>query len=125
MDLRISEIPKVQLHGGDVYRNKVRLDFSVNLDPLPMPVSVKEAMLEGVEEIHQYPDPLQQKLRERISAYERIGMENIICGNGASELMMAVVHAVKPKKALIAAPCYAGYAVALKASDAEVTEYLL
>ncbi len=30
-----------------------------------------------------------------------------------------------PRKALIAAPCYAGYAVALKASDAEITEYLL
>jgi threonine-phosphate decarboxylase len=45
------------LHGGDVYRNKVRLDFSVNLNPLPMPSSVADAMRAALEEIQQYPDP--------------------------------------------------------------------
>ena len=38
---------------------------------------------------------------------------------------MAAVHAVRPGKALVAAPCYAGYAVALKAEDTEIEEYLL
>ena len=28
-------------HGGDVYRNKVRLDFSVNTNPLGMSENVK------------------------------------------------------------------------------------
>jgi histidinol-phosphate/aromatic aminotransferase/cobyric acid decarboxylase-like protein len=108
-----------------VYRNEVRLDFSVNLDPLPMPESVKDAMLKGIEEIHQYPDPLQQKLREKIGALEGVGPHSIVCGNGASELLMATVHAVKPKRALIAAPCYAGYGVALAAEDTEIKEYFL
>ena len=116
---------KELIHGGDVYRNEVRLDFSVNLDPLPMPSSVKEAMLKGIGEIYQYPDPIQQELRAGIAAFEGISPENIVCGNGASELLMAAVHAVKPKKALIAAPCYAGYAVALNAADASVEEYFL
>ena len=113
------------LHGGDVYRNEVRLDFSVNLNPYPMPSEVTEAIRAGMHEINQYPDPAQQKLRERIAKLESMEPENIVCGNGASELLMAAVHAVMPRKALITAPCYAGYAVALKASDAEVTEYLL
>lgn len=113
------------LHGGDVYRNEVRLDFSVNLDPLPMPETVREAMLKGIDEIHQYPDPVQQELNAKIGVFEGVSPERIICGNGASELLMAAVHAVKPKKALIAAPCYAGYAVALKAEDAEIKEYFL
>ena len=113
------------LHGGDVYRNEVRLDFSVNLNPFPMPAEVTEAIQAGMSEINQYPDPAQQKLRERIAALEGVGTENVVCGNGASELLMAAVHAIMPRKALITAPCYAGYAVALKASDAEVTEYLL
>ena len=30
-----------------------------------------------------------------------------------------------PRKALVTAPCYAGYARALEASGAEVTEYML
>ena len=113
------------LHGGDVYRNEVRLDYSVNLKPFPMPQDVTEAIREGMTEIHQYPDPAQQKLRERIAALEGVGMDKVVCGNGASELLMASVHAVLPRKALIAAPCYAGYAVALKASDAEIKEYFL
>ena len=113
------------LHGGDVYRNEVRLDFSVNLNPFPMPQEVTEAMQAGMSEVHQYPDPSQQKLREGIASLKGLDTENVICGNGASELLMAAVHAVRPKKALVAAPCYAGYAVALKAEDAEIEEYLL
>lgn len=113
------------LHGGDVYRNEVRLDYSVNLNPFPIPSEVTEAIQAGMSEIHQYPDHAQQKLRERIAGLEGVDTENVVCGNGASELLMAAVHAVMPRKALIAAPCYAGYAVALKASEAEVTEYFL
>ena len=125
MDDEKTYIVNEAVHGGDVYRNEVRLDFSVNLNPLEMPVSVEEAMMSGIEEIRQYPDPQQQKLREGIASFEGIGPEHIICGNGASELIMAAVHAVKPKKALVTTPCYAGYAAALMAEDAVTEEYPL
>lgn len=113
------------VHGGDVYRNEVVLDFSVNLNPMPMPREVIDAASAGLAEMHQYPDPVQQELRERIASYEGVPAENVICGSGASELMMAVCHAFRPRKALITAPCYAGYERALGATDAEVVEYLL
>lgn len=125
MDLSNTDNRIEALHGGDVYRNEVRLDYSVNLNPFPMPSEVTEAIQAGIAEINQYPDPAQQKLRERIAVLEGVDSENVVCGNGASELLMAVVHAVMPQKALITAPCYAGYAVALKASDTEIKEYLL
>ena len=131
------------VHGGDVYRNRVLLDYSVNLNPLAMPGSVMEASLSGLGEMHQYPDPYQVELRKAIGCYEGIDSGNIVCGNGASELIMAAVHAFRPRAALttapimaavhafrprtaiITAPCYAGYARALMASDAKVTEYVL
>lgn len=113
------------VHGGDVYRNEVVLDFSVNLNPMPMPRDVMDAAAAGLIELHQYPDPLQQKLRENIAEYEGVSAGSIICGNGASELLMAVCHAFRPKRALITAPCYAGYERALASVDAEVTEYRL
>ena len=125
MDLSTNTKKNEALHGGDVYRNEVRLDFSVNLNPSPMPPEINEAILDGISEIHQYPDHTQQKLRDKIAALEGLSPENIVCGNGASELIMAVVHSVMPRKALVTAPCYAGYAVALKAADAEVEEYAL
>ena len=40
----------MQYHGGDIYRNQIRLDFSVNTNPLGMPDSVREALHQAVEE---------------------------------------------------------------------------
>lgn len=125
MDRTDGSVTDQLIHGGDVYRNRVRLDFSVSLDPLDMPAEIKAAMLEGISEAGQYPDPLQQKLRDEIALLEGVSPEEVICGNGASELIMAAVHAVRPEKALVTAPCYAGYAKALEASGAKVTEHAL
>ena len=111
------------VHGGDIYRNNVTLDFSVNLNPEPAPEEIMTAALRGLELMHNYPDPLQEELRSAIGEMTGAAVEDVVCGCGASELMMATVHAVQPKKALIAAPCYAGYGYALRASGAEVTGY--
>lgn len=32
------------IHGGDIYRNQVSLDFSVNVNPFGMPQRVREAL---------------------------------------------------------------------------------
>ena len=45
-------------HGGDVYRNKVRLDFSVNTNPLGMSKNVKKAIAENIEQLGIYPDEM-------------------------------------------------------------------
>lgn len=41
-------------HGGDIYRNKVRLDFSVNTNPLGMSENVKKAIAENIEQFGIY-----------------------------------------------------------------------
>lgn len=113
------------MHGGDVYRNEVRLDFSVNLNPLGVPASVRQAAQSGLDEMQQYPDPYQSDLRRAVAEYENTSPDRIICGNGASELIMASVHAVIPRRALVVSPCYSGYETALAAAGTEITEYLL
>ena len=112
-------------HGGDVYRNPVLIDYSVNLNPLDVPAEVISAAVSGIDEIRQYPDPYQTELRQAIASYEKIDPEMIICGNGASEIIMAAVHAFMPSKVLVTAPCYAGYEIALRAARAEVFYYYL
>lgn len=112
-------------HGGDVYRNRVRLDFSVSLNPMPLPQSVMDAALMGLSEMNQYPDPVQQRLREGIASFENTAVRNVICASGASELLMSLCHAFRPHRALVTAPCYAGYERALKAVGAEIVEYSL
>lgn len=94
------------IHGGDIYNNKVNMDFSVNINPLGIPHSVKEAMSDALSYADRYPDMACSGLKKAISEYFTqqscsIQSEDVIPGNGASELFMAIAHAIKPKKAVL------------------------
>ena len=91
------------IHGGDIYNNKVNMDYSVNINPLGMPDRVKRAMHDAVEHCDRYPDINCDRLRYAV-AKDRA--EEVLFGNGASELFMAVVHAIKPRQAVIPIPSF-------------------
>ena len=113
-----------QLHGGDVYTNEYEIDYSASLNPLGMPPSVKQAACEGVMRSSQYPDTACRKLRGALSAKTGIPGEAIIFGNGAAELIYALCAAVRPKKALVTAPGFAEYELALESAGCK-TEHIL
>lgn len=100
-------------HGGRAYDNAVKLDFTANINPLGMPESVKEALINGIDGFVAYPDADCTGLIKKLSAYEMIKAENIVCGNGAAELIYRIVYALKPKRALLASPCFSEYEKAL------------
>lgn len=114
-----------KLHGGDIYRHPDVIDFSVNTNPLGTPESVKRAVQESVAKIEHYPDVRCEALREAISRFEQVNMEEILCGNGAAELFFAAVQAVWPRKALVIAPSFSEYEEALRSVGAEVEYYYL
>ena len=87
-----------EIHGGNVYGREVRLDFSVNINPLGMPQGVRQAITEYTAWDETYPDIECTDLRRAIAQKEGIAPEQILCGNGASELLMAVVRAAAPEK---------------------------
>ncbi|MGX8708645.1 MAG: pyridoxal phosphate-dependent aminotransferase [bacterium] len=111
------------IHGGDIYRNQVRIDFSVNSNPLGIPDSVKDALHEAVGHCEQYPDIRAEKLAESVSQMTGVGTEHLLFGNGASELFLAIIHAVRPKRIVIPVPSFFGYEKAAMASDAEIGYY--
>ena len=113
----------MQYHGGDIYRNQIRLDFSVNTNPLGMPDPVKEALHQAVEEAENYPDIRAQALSAAVAEQLQVRKEQLVFGNGASELFHAVLHAIKPSKILIPVPSFLGYEEAAKAIDCEVIFY--
>lgn len=113
----------MQYHGGDIYRNQIRLDFSVNTNPLGMPDPVKEALHQAVEEAENYPDIRAQALSAAVAEQLQVRKEQLVFGNGASELFHAVLHAIKPSKILIPVPSFLGYEEAAKAIDGEVIFY--
>lgn len=108
------------IHGGDIYRNHVTLDFSVNINPSGIPSTVKKAMHEAVDACAAYPDIHGARLRQAISQMQKVPQEYLLLGNGASELFMAIVHAIKPARTVIPIPSFYGYEYAANACSSTI-----
>lgn len=100
-------------HGGDIYTYKNMLDFSANLNPLGLPEGVLAAAQAGCAAGAAYPDPLCRDLRAAIAEQEGVTAGQVICGNGAADLIFRIVWAEKPRTALLVAPGFAEYEQAL------------
>lgn len=112
-------------HGGDIYRHEVEVDFSVNVNPLGMPERVREALLCAVDHSGTYPEPGNHTLGRAIGHSKGVPEQWIVCGNGASELLMAVVHALRPRRTVIPVPSFYGYEHAVAAAGGETVFYPL
>lgn len=112
-----------QEHGGACSSDV--LDFSANLNPLGMPENVRKELTRTVGDWQRYPDPHCTELTKRLSERLCVTPESIACGNGAADLIYRIISAVRPKKALIAAPCFSEYRKALDEASAQTEEYFL
>ncbi len=113
------------VHGGDVYKNRVTLDFSANVNPFGTPEAVKEAIREAANDVSRYPDPYCTALRKKLAARHAVLPEHILCGNGAAELIFSFVQALRPKTALLPVPSFAEYETALVAAGVTPVFYSL
>ena len=73
----------IELHGGDIYRNHVEYDFSVNVNPLGMPEGSVRAAQEAILHSTRYPDWRGEALCRAIAEAEGVEAEWILPGNGA------------------------------------------
>ncbi len=112
-------------HGGDIYRNRVKIDFSANINPFGLPETVRMALSENIESFGVYPDPKCERLRRAIAEREGVEIDNVLCGNGASELIFNTVRAVMPKRALLITPTFSEYERALKSVGCEIKYHTL
>ena len=113
------------IHGGDIYRNEIKADYSVNINPLGMPERIQAALTNAVNLCNAYPDIHATELVKAISRHHEVAADTIVCGSGASELFMAVMHAIRPKHVMIPVPSFYGYERAARAVDAKILFYEL
>lgn len=104
------------MHGGNIYGNEIEYDFSVNLNPLGPPESVRDALAAALNHVEEYPDPEYRELRRGLANYWQLAEEQIVPGNGASELIPGIIRTLSPKTCMVTAPCYSGYETALNAA---------
>lgn len=118
------------LHGGDVFgasRNLKRAlqeiyDFSANINPLGPSPSALAAIKKNLDLIKFYPDPYCMDLRRAISRYLKLPEENILLGNGASELIYLLARVLGCRHALVLAPTFIEYAAAVKGAGGTISE---
>lgn len=103
-------------HGGDVYKNRIELDFSINVNPFGTPEKVRRAVADAAETLSAYPNPYCGALRRKLSAALGTDEKNILCGNGAAELIYQFALALKPDKAVLPVPSFSDYEAALDAA---------
>jgi len=101
------------------------LDFSANLNPFGPPPGVMKAMCEA--DIAHYPDSDGRHLRRVLAEKLGINTENILVGNGSTELirLAAVAYFGKGDRVLIIEPTFGEYSVACQIAGASLVKQQL
>lgn len=101
------------------------LPYASNVNPLGMSPLAREALVEYVDAVQSYPDRNYVRLRTAIANYCNVNMEQIVLGNGTSELIRLTLETIKPVKTLILGPTYSEYKKACELVGSEVEMYML
>lgn len=120
-------------HGGNTVEMAQRLgispaslfDFSANINPLGMPPRTKKLIIDNLSCIERYPDVDYRHLHNALAKANNCDVENVIAGNGATELIYAIVRYLNPKKAMLLTPGFAEYRQALRQHHCEIIDYEL
>lgn len=108
---------KEHFHGSDlekieaVYGIKKEniISFSANVNPLGLSPAVKNGLASHIDCLCSYPDREYTALRKSIASYVNTSFENILVGNGSTELISLFAKLCEPKHALIFGPTYSEY----------------
>ncbi len=118
---------------GDIHGGKLReaaaalgleatamLDFSANVNFLGPTPDVMAAARRAVDEMAWYPLDPPAPLRRAAAAFLDVPEDQVILGNGASELIFLLMAHLRPRQVLIIGPTFTEYERAARAWGAEV-----
>ncbi len=125
-------MPRSSSHGGEILAAaratgrgpEELLDFSSNADSLV--ADLTETIVRSIPyPFAYYPDDGCRELVDALAVSEGVGTEEILVGNGSSELIFLCLQALKPAKVVIVGPVFSEYARACENLGIEYELYLL
>ena len=102
-----SDLEKIEQYYG-IKKDDI-ISFSANVNPLGISPKLRRTLAEKIDAITTYPDREYTALRRCIAKYAGTDYENIIVGNGSTELISLFIQIEHPKKAIIIGPTYSEY----------------
>jgi threonine-phosphate decarboxylase len=108
---------KEHFHGSDLKEIEEKfhikkediISFSANINPLGVPPQLKIFLAENLDILSNYPDREYTELRTAIASYCGCTPNQILVGNGSTDLISLFIQTIAPKKAVIVAPTYSEY----------------
>ncbi|MBN1602272.1 MAG: cobyric acid synthase [Chitinispirillaceae bacterium] len=109
-------------HGGHIHDLAIKagchenelIDFSANINPAGPPASFRSTIKRTLDQVIHYPDHHYLDLVEAIALKHGGEPENIVVGNGSTELLYALPRALACKRALLPVPSYSDYGAAFR-----------
>lgn len=95
----------------------IRLDFSVNINPMGPPACVRAVLSRAIASISHYPPVAAQPAVSALAKAHKVHENSVIVGNGSTEILGWIIQALKPRRPGWIIPCYAGYAEVCAAAD--------
>ena len=120
-------------HGGNIRQMAVRcgcdpaevLDFSANINPLGPPETLRAVISRAIGDLVHYPDPDCTDLVRILARRHDLAPDQILVGNGTSELLFALARVPRPCRVLLPVPSYVDYRVACQRAGLETVPFLL
>lgn len=110
----MKNIKNLYQHGGNIYEIKSKkrsstLDFSASINPLGIPAGIKRSLSSQFKNLVHYPDPAAHQLAAELARYWRVKEENILVGNGSTELIYLILDAFRPATITLPVPSFTEY----------------
>ncbi len=100
------------------------IDFSANINPLGYPAGLDEAVLSNLNTILHYPDPDSSGLRKLLAADCAVNENNIVIGNGSTELFYLIPRVIKAANGYVFQPTFTEFPRALACSGTNVVNVI-
>jgi threonine-phosphate decarboxylase len=116
------------IHGGNIYEVAERmgvspeavLDFSASINPLGPPPHLLDQFNQYFNRLQHYPDIHNRSLTEAIAEFHGKSTQQIVTGNGSTELIYALPRALHVRRALIVLPTFSEYQRAFASQNVEL-----
>ena len=128
----LNEHPR-PIHGGDRFSAcessgiapTELIDFSANIMPFGLTDQMRQAILAGLDQCCHYPDPYQRELRQALAEWHHLRPDQIVCGNGAADVLYRTLQVLKPERVFLPIPTFLEYEKACREQHAQITFYHL
>ena len=112
----------MNFHGGQSPKD-IRLDFSVNIPRLPYSEKLKRTWIQSIEKLYDYPEIDGKTAREALGKMLGLSRDQILLGNGATDLIYFVARVFSFNRTMILEPTFTEYRRALCLQRSEVFSY--